>query len=55
VTARGFVSRNFTSDPANNSTFGTLDIRRTYTNHTGASVSRLRFRVIDLTTFLPKP
>jgi hypothetical protein len=46
--------RDFTSDPANNSTFGTLDIRRTYTNNTGASVTRLRFRVIDLTTF-PAP
>ncbi len=39
------------SDPANNSTFGTLDIRRTFTNNTGGSVTRLRFRVIDLDTF----
>ncbi len=46
--------RDFTSDPANNSTFGTLDIRRTFTNNTGASITRLRFRVIDLTTF-PAP
>src|SRR5918998_599047 len=46
--------RDFTSDPANNSTFGTLDIRRTYTNTTGGNVTRLRFRVIDLTTF-PAP
>jgi hypothetical protein len=46
--------RDFTSDPANNSTFGTLDIRRTYTNNTGVSVGRLRFRVADLTTF-PAP
>ena len=43
--------RDFTSDPANNSTFGTLDIRRTFTNNTGGSVTRLRFRVIDLDTF----
>ena len=43
--------RDFTSDPANNSTFGTLDIRRTWTNNTGGSVTRLRFRVIDLDTF----
>src|SRR5262245_38535799 len=43
--------RDFTSDPANNSTFGTLDIRRTFTNATGGSVTRLRFRVIDLDTF----
>lgn len=46
--------RDFTSNPANNSTFGTLDIRRTFTNFTGANVTRLRFRVVDLTTF-PAP
>src|SRR5215212_5404350 len=46
--------RDFTSDPANNSVFGTLDIRRTITNNTGANVTRLRFRIIDITTF-PAP
>jgi hypothetical protein len=46
--------RDFTSDPANNSTFGTLDLRRTIVNNTGGNVTRLRFRVIDLTTF-PAP
>jgi hypothetical protein len=46
--------RDFTSDPANNSTFGTLDIRRTVVNNTGGNVTRLRWRVIDLTTF-PAP
>jgi hypothetical protein len=46
--------RDFTSDPANNSTFGTLDIRRTFTNNTGGNVTRLRYRVIDITTF-PAP
>jgi hypothetical protein len=46
--------RDFTSDPPNNSTFGTLDIRRTITNNTGGNVTRLRFRVVDLTTF-PAP
>ena len=46
--------RDFTSDPANNSTFGTLDIRRTVINNTGGNVTRLRWRVIDLTTF-PAP
>lgn len=46
--------RDFTSDPANNSTFGTLDIRRTITNNTGGNVTRLRFRVLDITTF-PAP
>jgi hypothetical protein len=43
--------RDFTSDPANNSTFGTLEIRRRYTNNTGAPVTRLRFRIVDFTTF----
>src|SRR5687767_1873972 len=46
--------RDFTSDPANNSTFGTLDIRRTIVNNTGGNVTRLRFRIVDLTTF-PAP
>jgi len=46
--------RDFTSDPANNSTFGTLDIRMTFTNNTGGNVTRMRYRVIDLTTF-PAP
>jgi hypothetical protein len=46
--------RDFTSDPANNSTFGTLDIRRTVVNNTGGNVTRLRFRIIDITTF-PAP
>jgi hypothetical protein len=46
--------RDFTSDPANNSTFGTLDVRRTFTNNTGGNVTRLRFHIIDLTTF-PAP
>ena len=45
------VVRDFTSDPANNSTFGTLSIRRTFTNNTGANIDRLRFRVVGLTTF----
>jgi hypothetical protein len=43
--------RDFTSDPPNNSTFGTLLIRQTITNNTGAPITRLRFRVIDQTTF----
>ena len=37
--------------PAQNSTFGTLDIRQTFTNDTGADITRLRFRVVDITTF----
>jgi len=46
--------RDFTSDPGNNSTFGTLSIRRRFVNNTGASITSLRFRIIDLTTF-PAP
>jgi subtilisin-like proprotein convertase family protein len=37
--------------PAQNSTFGTLDIRQRFTNSTGVNITRLRFRVIDITTF----
>jgi uncharacterized repeat protein (TIGR01451 family) len=43
-------ARTFTQDPANNSTFGTLDIRRTVTNMTGENVTRLRWRIVDITT-----
>jgi len=43
--------RDFTSDPANNSTFGTIELRRSFTNNTGAPLTRLRFNIINLTTF----
>jgi hypothetical protein len=33
-----------------NSTGGTLKIRRRFTNNTGGTISRLRFRVVDITT-----
>lgn len=52
-TAPNFV-RNLAPDPLNNSTFGTIDIRRKLTNSSGAPISRLRVRIIDLTTF-PAP
>ena len=42
--------RNLVPDVANNSTFGTLDIRRTVTNNGAISVSKLRFRIVDMTT-----
>ncbi|MDT5272987.1 MAG: hypothetical protein QOH49_5173 [Acidobacteriota bacterium] len=42
--------RDFTGDLANNATFGTLRIRRTITNNTGLPLSRLRFRVVNITT-----
>jgi uncharacterized repeat protein (TIGR01451 family) len=44
-------ARDFTSDPANNSTFGTLDIRRRVVNTSPFPVTRLRFRIVDITTF----
>jgi hypothetical protein len=47
-------TRSFTSNPVQNSTFGTLSIRRRVVNSTGGNVTRLRFRIIDLTTF-PSP
>lgn len=43
--------RDFTSDPAINSTFGTIDIRRRVVNNTGGTVTKLRYRIIDLSTF----
>jgi CSLREA domain-containing protein len=46
--------RDFNSDPANNSQFGTLSIRRRVTNSTASPVTRLRFRVVEVTTF-PRP
>jgi len=42
------------SDPDPNSTFGALSIRRRVQNNTGGDVTRLRFRVVELTTF-PSP
>ena len=33
-----------------NAAFGTLTMRRTVTNNTGANVTKLRFRIIDITT-----
>ena len=43
--------RDFTQDTANESFFGTLEIRRKFTNKTGASITRLRFRIVDITAF----
>ncbi|HEU5132508.1 MAG TPA: lamin tail domain-containing protein, partial [Pyrinomonadaceae bacterium] len=53
-TAAPNVGRDFTSDPPNNATFGRLSIRRKFTNNTGADITSLRFRVINLSTF-PSP
>jgi hypothetical protein len=46
--------RDTTSDPANNSTFGTLSVRRQVANNSANDVTRLRFRVVNITTF-PAP
>ncbi|HYX42523.1 MAG TPA: hypothetical protein VE821_12535, partial [Pyrinomonadaceae bacterium] len=45
--------RDTTAGAGSTSTFGTLSIRRKFTNTTGLSVTRLRFRIVDVTTFPP--
>jgi hypothetical protein len=54
VMAAPNLVRDSTSDPANNSTFGTVSIRRKFTNIGSQPITRLRFRITDLTTF-PSP
>ena len=46
--------RDFMPGDPQTSSFGTMTIRRTITNNTGTSVTRLRFRIVDITTF-PAP
>jgi uncharacterized repeat protein (TIGR01451 family) len=46
--------RDLTTDPANNSTLGTIELRRTITNSSGNPATRLRFRITQQTTF-PAP
>lgn len=46
--------RDLTADPQNNSTLGTIDLRRTITNNSSLAATRLRFRVTQQTTF-PAP
>jgi hypothetical protein len=43
--------RNFTPGSPNTSSQGTLSIRRRFKNNTGAAVTRLRFRIVEVTTF----
>jgi YD repeat-containing protein len=43
--------RDLTPNPANNSTYGTLSMRRRIVNNTGVHVTRLRFRVTTVTTY----
>jgi hypothetical protein len=46
--------RDFTPGPSQTSPNGTLSIRRRFTNNTGQPLARLRFRIVDVTTF-PSP
>jgi hypothetical protein len=39
------------ANTSHHSAFGTLSIRRRFTNNTGSSVTRLRFRIVNMTTF----
>ncbi len=39
-----------TTDTGVNKNFGTLTIRRRFTNNTGQTLTRLRFRIVDITT-----
>jgi hypothetical protein len=48
------VPPNRVRDFADGGSFGSLDIRRTVVNNTGGDVTRLRFRIVDFTTF-PAP
>jgi subtilisin-like proprotein convertase family protein len=47
--------RSFVSDPPNNSSLGTLAFNRKFTNKSAANLTRLRFRIVDLTTFSSPP
>lgn len=46
---------NYVRDPTmgspSTSTFGIVDLRKTFTNNSNAFISRLRFRIVDITTF----
>jgi hypothetical protein len=41
--------------PVTNGANGTMTIRRRFVNNTGANVTRLRFRVVDISTLPPSP
>ncbi|HEX8844757.1 MAG TPA: hypothetical protein VF791_08950 [Pyrinomonadaceae bacterium] len=45
--------RDTTPNPENLSPFGTMSIRRTFKNISGVNITRLRFRIIDVTTYPP--
>ncbi len=46
--------RDTTPNPENLSPFGTMSIRRTFTNVSGVNITRLRFRIVEVTTY-PAP
>lgn len=46
--------RDITPDPENLSPFGTMSIRRTFKNVSGGNITRLRFRIVNVTTY-PAP
>ncbi len=52
TSAAATASPNFVRDfnPVRNGSQGTMEIRRTITNNTGVTLTRLRFRVTDITT-----
>ena len=47
-------TRDYTSNPSQNSTFGTVKIRFKVVNNTGSAITRLRVRIDSITTF-PAP
>ncbi|HEX2084735.1 MAG TPA: lamin tail domain-containing protein, partial [Solirubrobacteraceae bacterium] len=51
ATAAPNTVRDATAQPAESSTHGTVVLRRRITNRTGQPITRLRFRVADLTTY----
>jgi hypothetical protein len=48
--AAGSPNRERDNTPVTNGTQGTLSIRRRFQNNTGADVTRLRFRIVDIST-----
>ncbi|MFN2596334.1 MAG: hypothetical protein ABR563_04010 [Pyrinomonadaceae bacterium] len=48
-------ARDDAADTGANKTFGTLAVSRRFTNATGAGVTALRFRVVDITTLGSAP
>lgn len=51
VAAHAHPNRTRNFDVLPNAPFGTMTVRRTFTNNTGEPVTRLRFRLVEITTF----